>query len=337
MKRKKILFVRTSADVNAPFVQNDIDLLRKHFDIRIVDFIFTKKNLKGTLEGIVTLIAGVFWSDLTFSWFASTHAYMAIWLSKLFRKKAVVVVGGLEVAKIPDINYGFLLNPKSARMVKFILENADRVLTVDDGLKIDAIKNVGVNGSSIQTVALGFNHEKFKPGDEKGKLVITVSKCENWGTVRLKGLDTFVESAKFLPKVRFVVIGIEGDALTKLKNIAPPNVELIGYINQKRLGDYYQKAKVYCQLSLREAFGCSLGEAMLCGCVPVGTNAQGVKTLIGDTGFYVPYDNPKVTADAIEKALYSEKGRIARNRIKVKFTLERREKELITVIDNLLK
>ena len=126
------------------------------------------------------MLRGVLWADLTFSWFAGTHAFWAVRLSKIFKKKSIVVVGGYEVAKVPEIGYGAMLNSKSARRVKYVLENADKVLTVDDSLKRDAIKNLGVDGKNIQTVPTGYYYEKFKPEGEKENLVISVSVGDNW-------------------------------------------------------------------------------------------------------------------------------------------------------------
>ena len=330
----KILFVRP---LISSFIQNDLELLRNHFDVRVVDFVLSRKNLKGTLATVFGMVKGVIWADLTFSWFAGTHAFFVVLLSKIFRKKAIVVVGGFEVAKVPEIGYGAMLNPRSARRVKFVLENADKVLTVDYSLKKDAIKNLGVNGKNIQTVPTGYDYEKFKPKGEKGNIAVTTSVGDNWGRVRLKGLDTFVKSAKFLPDVKFLVIGIQGDALKKLQDIAPSNIEFIGYLSQDELIPYYQKAKVYCQLSMREGLPNALCEAMLCECSPIGADVQGVRTAIGDTGFYVPYGDAEATAEAIKKILNFDKGKEARERIKRMFPVEKREKELKEIIYEVMK
>lgn len=326
----KILFVRPWI---SSFIQKDLELLRKHFDVRVVEgIILNKRKPKSTLNSVFKMIIGVLWADLTFSWFAGDHAFWTVRLSRMFKKKAIVVVGGYEVAKVPEIGYGLLLNPKSARIVRYILENADRVLTVEDSLKRDAIKNVGVNGKNIQTVPTGYDYEIFKPKGEKENLVITVFVGDSWLRARLKGLDTFVKSAKFLPDVRFLVIGIHGDAFKKLQDITPPNVEFIESIPQEELIPYYQKAKVYCQLSMREGLPNALCETMLCECVPVGADVQGVRTAIGDTGFYVPYGDEKATAEALREALKSDKGKEARKRIKNLFPIERRENELVRII-----
>ena len=44
---------------------------------------------------------------------------------------------------------------------------------------------------------------------------------------------------------------------------------------------------------MREGLPNALCEAMLCECVPVGTDVQGIRTAMGDAGFYVPYGDRK--------------------------------------------
>jgi len=48
---------------------------------------------------------------------------------------------------------------------------------------------------------------------------------------------------------------------------------------------------------------------MLCECVPIGTEYCGIPVAKGDTGFYVPYGDVEATAEAIKKALKSNKGK----------------------------
>lgn len=331
MDREKILFVYAGM---SSFIQRDLDLLKKHFDVRAIDFIFTKKNLKGTIVSIFEIARGVLWADLTYSWFASTNAYYTVKFSKLFKKKSIVIVGGFEVAKVPEIEYGLLL--ESAKMVRYIFENADILLTVDEGLRENAIRNLELTGENIQTVHLGFDSDRFTPLGRKDKLVLTVASGDGLERIPLKGLDTFVKAAEFLPDVKFVVIGIQGYALRELKKIAPPNVKFIDSLPGTNLIQYYRQTKVYCQLSMREGHPCALSEAMLCECVPVGSNVQGVRTVIGDAGFLVPYGDIKTTADAIKKALNSDNGGAARNRVKNLFSVENRTNQLNNVINKLL-
>ena len=94
--KPKILFVCPSF---SSFIQNDLDILRKHFDVRVAHY-QGKKKLR---EFLIETLKGVLWADLSFSWFVDVHAFVAVLLSKIFRRKSIVVVVGYEVAKVQGI------------------------------------------------------------------------------------------------------------------------------------------------------------------------------------------------------------------------------------------
>lgn len=332
-KKIKVLFVRP---YNSSFIERDFEILEKHFDIKLLELRSNKKKLSEKLKILVKIFKYLLWADITFSWFADIHTFRIIKISKIIGRKSIVVIGGYEVAEIPEISYGGMVNSKSASIVKYILNNADVILTVDEGLKIDAIRSSGILRDNILTIPTGYDHEQFRPKGEKENLIITVASVDNWERARLKGVDIFVESAKFLPDFKFIVIGIEGDALKKLKTISPPNLNYIMKLPQEKIIAYYQKAKIYCQLSMREGLPNALCEAMLCECIPVGSDVQGVRTAIGDAGFLVPYGDVEATAETIIEALKSNKGKDARERIIHMFPEEKREKELVNIIKEVL-
>ena len=137
--------------------------------------------------------------------------------------------------------------------------------------------------------------------------------------------------------MKFVLVGkVLDDSIEYLKKLASGNVEFVG---DEKLLDYYQKAKVYVQVSAHEGFGVALAEAMACECIPVVTNRGAIPEVVGDVGYYVPYGDPKATAEAVKKALESDqsKGKMARERIKKYFSIERREKELVGIVKQVLE
>jgi len=330
MNRKtKILFL---GRLDLVFVQKDLELLQKHYNVKTVDFIVTRNDLIGTLKTIIKMFHGILWSDLTFSWFAGSHAYWAVRLSKFFGKKSIVVVGGYEVAKIPEIGYGVMSNPKSAYIVEYTLNNADKILAVSKFNENEILKYTTSN--NVELIYNGVDCNKFKPNGEKEDLVITIGRSIK-STCKLKGIDTFVKASLAFPDIRFIVIGIHDvEIYSKLKQINPA-VEFAGELSQEEVLIHLQKAKVYCQLSLRESFGMALAESMCCECIPVVTNNSALPEVVGNTGFYVPYDNPEATSSAINNALKSNMGIEARSRIMNLFTIEKREKYLKTIIENL--
>lgn len=310
------------------FVRQDYQNLSKHFHVRKVNY----RRLNDALD----IAKAVHESDVSFSWFAGGHAFLAVLFSKMLGKKSIIVVGGYDVACVPEIDYGLFTQAWHKRlMTKLALKHADKVLVVDPSLTEDAIRNAKITGNNFEYLPTGHDYEMFYPQGTKKNIALTVCMCEDCSRAKIKGVDTFVKTAKNLPDIKFLVVGLAGDALERLQRIAPSNVELMGPVSQDSLISLYQEAKVYCQLSIREGLPSALCEAMLCECIPIGTERNGIPKAIGDTGFYVPLGDPDATAKAIAKALQQpeELGRRARERIMELFPMERREKGLAKAID----
>ena len=333
-KKRKILVVNQWVSmypwkIPTP-VQKDVELLSEYYDVQL--FSFNYFNLPSLYLKIIK-------SDLVLSWFAGDYAFFSSLFTRFVKRPIALVIGGYDVASIDELKYGSLRTPVTRAMVRYAIKHSDKVLTVDESLKNDAIKIAGVDGKNIETVPTGYDDKIFKGSGEKEDLVITVALSHDWNRSRLKGLDTFVKAAKFLPDTKFLVIGVVGEAKEKLKSISSPNVELLGPLYQEKLISYYQKAKVYCQLSMREGLPNTVCEAMLCECVPVGTNVEGIHTAIGNTGFYVDHGDVEGTVQAIKKALSStdEMGHKAREHIQNNFSFEKRKQILTDIVNKLLK
>lgn len=330
-KRKKVFFVHPKSST---FIQADLDLLSRHYDVRSLDVGKFKRSFKNKLIVAYRLFRGVLWSDVSFSWFADEHARGAVRLSRMFGRPSIVVVGGYEVAKVPEIGYGSQLDPKKAETVQFILKNATVILAVSrfTQQEISALSNE----KQVEMVYNGVDTEVFIPLSPKDNMVLTVGEI-NKSTLRLKGFQTFVESAAALPNVRFVVVGPSPDgAVDQLKAAAPKNVEFTGLVPNEKLRDMYGKAKIYCQLSMYESFGMALVEAMSCGCVPVVANSGALPEVVGETGFIVPYGDVGLTSKAIQDALRRGDGDKVRERTKSLFSKCIRERELVRIIDRLI-
>jgi len=323
----KILFIPSSS---SSFIKKDLELLQKHFNVTPIQW-------RGKRD-ILKVAFSVLKSDLTFSWFASDHAAVAVFFSKLFRKKSIIIIGGGDVAYVPEISYGqFTLGWHKRMLTKFAIKHADIVLPVSNFTKNEMLEKV--KPKQLKLVYNGVDIDKFKPsGEREENLVITVGGV-NWSNLKRKGIETFVKSARFLPEVRFVVIGkFFDDSIDHLKYIASSNVEFTGFVSEVELIKWYQKAKVICQLSYYEAFGLTPAEGMACGCIPVVTKERaGLHEFVGNAGFYTLYGDEKGTAKAIKKALDApdEFGEKAGKRIKEEFSLEKREKELVEIINSM--
>jgi glycosyltransferase involved in cell wall biosynthesis len=324
----RILFVRPWG---GKFMDIDKQMLTKHFKVQVVNAVWRENRPFSFVLVPLSIFRGILRADVTYSWFAGVHSFFAVLWSRLLNKKSIVVVGGYEVARVQGIHY----SPSSvifSRLVRYTLNHADLVLVVDESLKKEAIENIGANGSNIRTVPTGFDFNEFRPSGNKQDLALTIGYSRTLDRNRIKGIDVFAECARALPEIEFVAIGVEGEAFDDLANRKIGNLHLFGLVPQSVLHPYFHKAKVYCQFSMHEGLPNALCEAMLCECVPAGTKICGIPVAIGDTGFYAEVGDPKTATEAIKKALASDKGAAARERICTLFPLERREREILQAV-----
>ena len=257
-------------------------------------------------------------------------------MTRLLKKKSIIVLGGVDVAKEKDFSYGIWLNPWKSVLVRYGLTHASAVIAVDDFLKSEAMKLARYDGGNIRTIPTGYDPEFWKPSGNKEPRVLMVASSPNEARARLKGIDVFLRVAQLLPNTQFEIIGFTSDAAPAF--VIPSNVVCSPFVPQELLLHSYQRSKVYCQLSFREGLPNSLCEAMLCECVPVGSNVGGIPTAIGETGYLVEYNNDGQIAEAIRQALASspDSGKKARLRIASHFSLPQREDSLKKLIGELL-
>lgn len=317
------------------FIQSDIDLLSRHFVLRIVDIGSRTRSLRDMVGAFWELLRGALWADIVFCWFAERHTKWAVWIARVLRKPSVVVVGGYEVAKVPEIGHGSLLDPKKARMVKYVLERATAVLAVSEFSRQEIL--ACSRPRRVEVLHNGVDTERFRPMPPKEDLVVTVGVVSE-RTVRLKGIDAFVASAASVPDARFVVVGpCSEDVAEQLGQGAPKNVAFCGFVPHEELLGIYGKAKVYCQLSRYESFGVALVEAMSCECVPVVTACGALPEIVGDAGFLVPWGDVRSASRAIQQALRASDGKRARERARSMFSIEIRERGLVRIVDGLIR
>ncbi|MCX6666447.1 MAG: glycosyltransferase family 4 protein [Euryarchaeota archaeon] len=331
-KRIKIAFV---GDVSSSFVKNDYEILSEFFD---VDVVCPPKKKSGWLKFIFMLARKTKQSDVTFSWFAGSHSAFAVFFSNLFRKKSMVVVGGYDAAYFPEINYGAFTNIKEKIPALYVYKHVNKIIVVESSLKERIIKYAKINEDKIECIPTGFNGEYWKPEGAKGNVVLTVALAKDITGVKLKGLEGFCRSVDSFPDSQFIIIGAKEKAKDYLKKDAAKNLKFIEFLPQHELRTYYQRAKVYCQLSLDEGLPTALCEAMLCECIPVGSNINGIKTVIGDTGFYANYGDEQEIREAIHRALSTmdNQGEKARDRIKKLFSDKRKRETLKNLFSTMI-
>ena len=322
MSRGRILFLHSN---DAPFVRADREILRTEFDVSELDC------SKGSY--MPRILKDLRRSDLSFSWFALGHAARATFLGKLLARPSVVVAGGWDVVSMPEIAYGAVQSARGTARAKFVLRTADVLLTFSDWSR-ERIRSLSRREATL--LYLGIDAERFRPIEPKEDFVVSVGNITRENLAR-KGMETFVRAATFLPRISFVLAGAHvDDAIDSLRRIATPNVSFPGRLSDDALRDLLGRARAYVQTSYTEGFGLAVAEAMAAGCVPVVTRNGAIPEVVGETGVFVPYGDPRVTADAIGQALGSRLGAAARDRVRNRFSLAQRSERLLAIVSNAL-
>jgi glycosyltransferase involved in cell wall biosynthesis len=310
-QRTRILF--TSSLITS-FIKEDLALLDRQFD---VDHVVTRGILAPFL-----IARHVFTSDMT------------VLFARILGKPSIVVIGGVDASKEPEIRYGIWLNPWKALLVRWEMRNASKLLAVDPFFVGEIKRLAAYEGRNIECVPTGYDAAQWSPSGVKEEFVLTVAACHDELRMRKKGLDTLFAAARTMMDVRFVVVGILPDVVEKAKSTAPANVEIVSFMEQQELLTMYRRAKVYCQPSFTEGLPNSLCEAMLCECIPVGTNVGGIPSAIADIGLLVPRGDAGALSSALQRALQLDSGVgvRARQHIMKNFPLDKREASLVRII-----
>ena len=315
----------------------DIALVRKHFPVEVLTYEGKRFGMawqvfKRILQGRVGVI--VFWFAVPSFGFGISI------MARLLRCRIVLITGGYDIANMPEIGFGSMTRPKLRRLVVGMLKMANTILTFSDYAQTEVRRYI--KPRRMRTAYMGIDVECLRPVPDRPRenIVITASSV---GTafIKQKGLDTFVRAAVYVPEAQFVLIGKFVDtSIDDLQRIAPPNVIFTGrFVSDEELVDYFKRAKVYVQASAHEGFGVALAEAMSAGCVPVVVHATAMPEVVGDTGYYAPYDDALAFGDSIRKALADDGtlAKAARQRVVSRFTIARRERVLVAEIGRFLK
>jgi glycosyltransferase involved in cell wall biosynthesis len=314
---RSILFVHNGA---AQFVRLDLEELRKRYRV-------TECYLRSRWVNPVTIWRQVRTHDLIFGWFASWHTFLPLVFARLSGKPSVLVVGGYDVANMPQIGYGHQRGGLKKWVSRWTMRLATRLITFSNYSGDEAERNASILKEQVSTIYIGVPDPFVSlPQGQRGRIALTVGNVDRSNLLR-KGHEAFVRTAALMPDVNFVLAGAWQDsAVDHLRAIATPNVTLTGWLSDEALGDYYRRASVYVQPSLHEGFGLSVAEAMLAGCVPVVSRVGSLPEVTGNSGIFVDTPAPAAIAKAIAEALtYPEEARAPiRQRILDEFPLERR-------------
>jgi len=292
LRRKKVLLFST---FSTPFIENDRLLISHFADVKYI--------CSSGISAIFRLLFYPVFSDSSIAWFASTYSAIMVFISRLFHKTSIVLVGGADVYTDQHWNYGLLISGWKKVLVRYALKKATHVLPTSNFLANRSLDLLDGGQENISVLYPGLDPEYWKPNRKKESSVLTVAHCPNEDRFYIKGIDILFEAARSLTEVSFTVIGIDSQIIINLNIEIPPNIDVIKYTPHDELLQYYQRAWVYCQPSRIESLSVTVGEAMMCGSIPVVTRVGGMPEVVEDVGYIIPAEDSKALSNAITKAL----------------------------------
>lgn len=230
--------------------------------------------------------------DIIHAHYALPQGFLGLLLKYFKRKPLIVTVHGSDITLLSK-------NQFARPILRFILQRADRVVAVSKFLK-EEVKRLGVPEEHIEVVyggvAVSEDREPFEPA---GRVVTFIG-----GLVPQKGVDVLLEAFKAV-KTEDATLVIVGDGLERgrLEAMAAGNIQFLG--RRKGIKNVLEKSDVLVLPSREEGFGLVLLEAMASGVPVVATNVGGIGEIVedGQSGILVEKDNPKQTAEAIDRVL----------------------------------
>ena len=349
MKEKTILLFYSNY---SSFVAKDEEILKKKYNVIKYRFHLQKnifKMLWELVKQFLFVVTHIWKADVVFSWFSDFYSLLPFVFAKMSGKKTIVIVGGYDAVAIPELNYG-LFNKKDVRQLFGTLsfKLSDYILPVDKslikstnyyidkhGLKVGVRNYVSNLKAIIKVVPTGYDFKFWKaiPG-HRSKSVVAFGFASNMQKFVGKWHEFLIRIAERMPDTQFTIIGIDDLIMPYARSIASENVTLFNSLDQDELLYKLSHSKVYALFSMSEGMPSSLCEAMLMGCVPVGSNVGGIKSIIGDCGFVLEHQDIDKAVVLVQKALNTsnQMAALGRERIIDLFPSELRANELYKIV-----
>ena len=195
---------------------------------------------------------------------------------------------------------------------------SDKIICVSKDSKQILIKKYNINPSKIVVIPNGVDTEKFHPIRNVKKInnsLLYVGRID-----KRKGVDFLIRSMLSViqhnPEVKLFVGG-KGQLLPELKkyiieNGLHENIKFIGFIPEDELNEWYNKVKCVVVPSVFEGFGITVIEAMAAGTPVIGTNVDGIKSIIKnkENGYLIEYGNTDSLANVIINVLLNDNSKV---------------------------
>jgi len=340
--------------VRSTFVKKDIEILSERFTVIEFDFYSKKKIgfLWSFFKQKLFLLKNIWRANLLICEFAGYPSLLPALYGWITGKPCLIIVGGTDAHYFPGIGYGNWQKPVlntftalSFRLCSHIAPKHSSLMRFEYHYDASEPEQQGIYARlphlkvPYTEIPNGYDSAKWKCiAPKKKNTFITVSNGWEYGFQKsLKGVDLILQVAPFFPECEFTILGVND--LSVFPDL-PANIKAVPAVKNEELITIFSSQEFYIQLSMAEGFPNSISEAMLCECIPIGSDVFSIPEIIGDSGFVVKKRNVEAFKEEMEKALVCDKALLmkkARARIADNYTLANRTVKLQQLCNNLVK
>ncbi|MHA7129929.1 glycosyltransferase family 4 protein [Algoriphagus namhaensis] len=279
--------------IRTAFIDRDMQMISPKMEIKTLEF--TQSPTKLPFYFLLQFFQLLWFLPKTTQYlcfFGGYHSVLPVWFGKIFGKRCIIQAGGTDCMNMPEINYGNFRKKWLRKATVYSFKNCSLILPVAQALvqqeyqydpmisrKQGLLNLIPDLKTPIQVIPNGFDTDFWKDLGTARKpfsFISVATGTSNPSRAIVKGYDLIEKLAERHPDWSFTLVG---DPSYFSSN---PNVTVLGKMKPIELLDLYNGHQFYLQLSTSEGFPNALGEAMACGCVPIGSAVGAISEIIGD-------------------------------------------------------
>lgn len=333
--------------VRTAFIDRDLEMISPVAPIKPLEF--TQSPAKLLFYFVIQFFQLLWFLPKTSQYlcfFGGYHSVLPVWFGRVFGKKCTIQAGGTDCINMPEIGYGNFRKKWLRKATVYSFKNCSLILPVAQALvkqeysfdpkissKQGLLNLIPDLKTPIQVIPNGFDTDFWKDSGEKRRPLSFISVAtgtSNPSRAIVKGYDLIEKLAENHLDWSFTLIG-------DFNYLSPnPNVKVMGKMKASDLLRLYNSHQFYFQLSTSEGFPNALGEAMACGCVPIGSAVGAIPEIIGETGVILEHKNSRqlnsLILELFDKDLQSLSSK-ASKRISTQFTFQQRKVNLLRALE----
>ncbi|MDZ4183242.1 MAG: glycosyltransferase family 4 protein [Candidatus Cloacimonadaceae bacterium] len=294
-------------------------------------------------------------TGLVVIWFADYHAAVAVFISRLLGSKTLIFVGGYDAVCYPELGMGVYTKALRGFCASFALRHCDRIIVNHQALAASDNLYYSPQGhpEGVQRLVPGLRtpidvvHNAITTTapislkSDRNIHFLAVGSTPRYMDVLNKGYDLLIDTARRMPEHSFVIVGIRPRWFPRIesnfKTSSIPNLRILPPLPQAKVFELMQDSLVFAQPSISEGMPNALMEAMLMGCVPVGSSVAGIPMIIGDFGIVFDARDVPALHNALTLALklVADRDAISKS-ISDRFSVAKRETGILGSIDQMM-